>query len=345
MKTLAARHPWVRAGSIERIEGEPTDGGEVDLYSHKGRFIGRGLYNGRSRLRVRLYRWDAPAALDQAFWEERIARAVRLRKMIGYDDPHGAARVVYSEGDGLSGLIVDRYRDYLVVQVTGLGIAQRIDTFLDILERQFSPKGILLRTEPSIAKAEGLHIESGTVRGKAPEGPILIEENGVTFGVDLVGGHKTGFYLDQRENRAAAARYMKKRRVLDVFCYTGGFAVTAARLGGAREVLGIDGAADALLLAKLNARQNAVSQVRFEQGDAFKTLESLASTGERFDAVILDPPKFARSRKQLREALKAYHWLNRLGVSVLEPGGVLVTCSCSGSVTQEDFIKMLYGVA
>lgn len=138
---------------------------------------------------------------------------------------------------------------------------------------------------------------------------------------------------------------MKKRRVLDVFCYTGGFAVTAARLGGAREVLGIDGAADALLLAKLNAQQNAASQVRFEQGDAFKTLEQLASSGERFDAVILDPPKFARSRKQLREALKAYHWLNRLGVSVLEPGGVLVTCSCSGSVSQEDFIKMLYGVA
>lgn len=181
LKTLAARHPWVRAGSIERIEGDPTDGGEVDLYSHKGRFIGRGLYNGRSRLRVRLYRWDAPAALDRKFWEERIARAVRLRQMIGYDDANGAARVVYSEGDGLSGLIVDRYRDYLVVQVTGLGIAQRIDTFLDILQQHFSPKGIVLRTEPSIAKAEGLQIESGTVRGKAPEGPILIEENGVTF--------------------------------------------------------------------------------------------------------------------------------------------------------------------
>jgi 23S rRNA (cytosine1962-C5)-methyltransferase len=174
---------------------------------------------------------------------------------------------------------------------------------------------------------------------------LIISDNGLQYEVDLAEGQKTGFYLDQRENRVAAARYCRDRRVLDMFCYSGGFAMAAAALGGAREVLGVDTSQRAVELARANAERNGIRNVRFQQGDGFDTLESLATVGERFDVVILDPPKFARSRGSLDEALRAYHWLNRLGVSLLPPGGILVTCSCSGHVSREDFLYMLVGVA
>lgn len=344
MKTLLTRHPWVRPGSVESIEGEPTDGEEVDLYTHKGRFLARGIYNSRSRLRVRLYRWDAPKPLDGAFWEARIDRAIALREILGLTANNGAARLIYSEADGLSGLILDRYGDYLVLQVTSLGVAHRLETIGEILFKRLRPKGILLRTDAAVARSEGLTLKEGLLRGEAPPGPVLIEEHGITYGVDLQTGHKTGFYLDQRENRAAA-RYLRKRRVLDVFCYTGGFSLAAARLGGAGEVLAIDSSDAAVTLARLNARQNAAGQVTVQQGEAFDALEAMATAGQKFGGLILDPPKFAPSKSRKKQALKAYHWLNRLGVSLLEPGGVLVTCSCSGSVSQEDFVKMLFGVA
>jgi 23S rRNA (cytosine1962-C5)-methyltransferase len=163
--------------------------------------------------------------------------------------------------------------------------------------------------------------------------------------VDLESGQKTGFYLDQRENRVAAARYLRGRRILDVFCYTGGFGLTAAALGGAREVLGLDSSQQAVALAEENARRNRLTNVRFQVGEAFETLEQFAQAGERFEAVILDPPKFAGHRRFLPKALRAYHWLNRLALSVLEPGGILVTCSCSGHVSREDFFHVLVGVA
>jgi 23S rRNA (cytosine1962-C5)-methyltransferase len=178
-----------------------------------------------------------------------------------------------------------------------------------------------------------------------PEEPVVLEENGLKYHVDLLGGQKTGFYLDQRDNRAAAARYLRDRRVLDLFCYTGGFSLAAAKLGGAREVLGIDSSKKAVAAAQANASLNGVGNVRFEDGDAFERLESLRKQGERFEAVVLDPPKFTRTRRGVAAALQAYHRLNRHAVEVLEPGGILVTCSCSGGVLREDFLDMLSGVA
>ena len=181
--------------------------------------------------------------------------------------------------------------------------------------------------------------------GELPQGPLTIVDGGLRYQVDLAGGQKTGFYLDQRENRKAAAAYFRDCRVLDMFCYSGGFALCASALGGARDVLGVDASRRAVALAQSNAQLNGLANVRFEAGDCFQRMESLRSAGEKFGGLVLDPPRFAHSRRSLDDALRAYHHLNRLGVELLEPGGILVTCSCSGHVTREDFFDMLLGVA
>lgn len=340
-----ARHPWVLDSAIERVEGLTADGDIVDLHNEKGKFIARGFINGQSRIRVRLYSWNAGETLDEAFWRSRLATAIEGRRELGYDDPLGAARLVFSEGDRLSGLIVDRYADYLAVQVTALGMALRLPQIAPILIELTDAKGIVLRTEKGIKQAEGLELRDGPYCGKTPGGTIEILENGLRFAVDLSEGQKTGCYLDQRENRKAAAGYLRGRRVLDMFSYNGGFGLAATALGEAAEILGVDASAKAVAAAEHNARVNGIANVRFQAGDAFKTLEQLAEAGEIFQAVILDPPKFARSRSSLADALRAYHWLNRLAIKVLAPGGILVTCSCSGHVSRQDFAEMLVGVA
>jgi len=345
VRTFLSRHPWVMDTSIDRIEGDPADGDVVDLLSEKGRFVARGIYNRRSRIRVRLYGWDAAEPLDAAFWRRRLEAAVRLRSLLGYDDRRGAARLVYSEGDWLSGLIVDRYADWLVVQVTALGMAQRLGEVLPILVELVQPKGIFVRTEQAMARMEGIEIVPGLHWGEAPEGPVVVLDGDLRCRVDLAEGQKTGLYLDQRENRRAAARYFGGRRVLDMFCYTGGFSLAASLWGGARECLGVDSSAKAVELAQVNARLNGLENLTFRTGDGFQVLQSLADAGERFGGVILDPPKFARSRAAVDDALRAYHWLNRLGMLVIEPGGILVTCSCSGAVGREDFFYALLGAA
>ena len=338
------RHPWVLASAVERVSGSPADGDAVDVCSHQGRFIARGIYNSRSRIRARLYAWDAAEQLDEAFWRRRIQSAIALRRQLGLDEPKGAVRLVFSEGDGLSGLIVDRYGDYLVVQPTALAIAVRLQTIADILEELTRPKAILLRTDRSTIKAEGLELTDGPYLGEAPAGPVTIEEHGLKFQVDLTAGQKTGFYLDQRDNRRAAALCCRGRRVLDMFCYTGGFSLAAAQ-AGAVEVLGVDASQHAVALAAENAALNGLKQASFRCGDCFRTMQELIDAGERFGAVILDPPRFARSRRNVPEALRAYHWLNRLACELLEPEGMLVTCSCSGHVGREQFLEMLLGVA
>jgi 23S rRNA (cytosine1962-C5)-methyltransferase len=340
------RHPWVLDKAIESVEGSVADGDVVDLVSDKGKRIGRGVYNSKSRIRVRLYAWGSSVGpLDDAFWRTKLEAAVALRTTLGYDRPEGAARVVFSESDGLSGLIVDRYAEYLAVQVTSLAMAVRLPTLVPMLVDLLHPKGVFLRTEKGVTVAEGMEHKDGLFWGQAPSGPVFIEEHGLRYGVDLAEGQKTGFYLDQRQNRLAAAKYVRDRRVLDMFSYSGAFSLTASRLGGAREVIGVDTSEKAVALAKGNARLNEVTNVRFESADAFAALDQLVARHERFGVVFLDPPKFARSRQAVGEALQAYHRINRLAVDLLEPGGILVTSSCSGHVTREDFLEMLAGVS
>jgi 23S rRNA (cytosine1962-C5)-methyltransferase len=340
------RHPWVLDSAVASVEGTPAAGDVVDLATHDGRFVARGLWNPHSRIRVRLYAFEAATKLDDAFWRGRIEAAVALRKDLGLDDRAGAARLVNSEGDDLSGLIVDRYGDYLAVQVTALAMATRLEAFCDTLEATVAPRGILLRgAERGLAKLEGLALPDRLVRGAAPAGPIFVHEHGLRFGVDLAEGQKTGYYLDQRDNRHAAARHARGRRVLDMFCYSGGFAVACAVSGGARSVLAVDASGRAVALARANAELNGAANVTVEESDAFDKLDALAAAGERFGMIVLDPPKFARSRAAADDALRAYHRINRVAVGLLEPGGILVTCSCSGSVTRDDFHRMLAGVA
>jgi 23S rRNA (cytosine1962-C5)-methyltransferase len=340
------RHPWVLDSAVLRVEGDPADGDVVDLATHDRSFVARGLWNSQSRLRVRLYAFDAASKLDAELWTRRIASAVALRTTLGLDDAAGAARLINSEGDDLSGLIVDRYGDYLAVQVTALAMARRLDTICDALEDLVAPKGILLRgAERGLAKLEGLALVDRLVRGAAPTGPIFVHEHGLKFGVDLAEGQKTGYYLDQRDNRQAAAAYARGRRVLDMFCYSGGFAVACAVTGRAQSVLAVDSSGKAAALARGNADLNGATTIAVEAVDAFEKLDALAAAGERFGMVILDPPKFARSRAGIDDALRAYHRINRVAVGLLEPGGILVTCSCSGSVSREDFLQMLAGVA
>jgi len=339
------RHPWVLDSAIDRIDGSPADGDVVDLFSDQESFIARGIFNSRSRIHVRLYTWNEAEALDEVFWRRRLESALRLRSVLGYDQPEGAARLVFSEGDGLSGLIVDRYGDYLVIQVTALAVANRLPLIVPMLVELVRPQGILLRTERDIVRAEGLDLVPGLAWGQIPEGPIEILDQGLRYSVDLAEGQKTGLYLDQRENRTVTARYMNDRRMLDMFCYTGGFSLSAAAVGKAREVLGFDSSQRAVAQAQTNAERNGLHNVRFECGDVFDTLHALKTAGEQFDGIVLDPPKFARSRGAVEDALRAYARLNRLAIDLLAPGGILVTCSCSGHVTRDDFFFMLVGVA
>jgi len=340
------RHPWVLDTAVLRLDGTPADGDVVDLATHDGTFVARGLWNSSSKLRVRLYAFNAATRLDDGLWKSRIASAVALRQSLGLGDAGGATRLVNSEGDDLSGLIVDRYGEWLCVQVTALAMSHRLDTICDALESLVAPKGILLRgAERGLAKLEGLHLPDRLVRGTAPSGAIFVTEHGLKFGVDLTEGQKTGFYLDQRDNRQAATRFARGRRVLDMFCYSGGFATACAVSGGARSVLAVDSSAKATALAKANADLNGAANVAVETADAFEKLAALKTAGDHFGMVILDPPKFARSRASLDDAMRAYHRINRLAVDLLEPGGILVTNSCSGAVSREDFLVMLAGVA
>jgi len=341
-----ARHPWVFAGSIDRVEGDPTPGAEVAVVSREGQFVARGLYNPFSAIRARLYRWeDEP--LDEPFWRDRLAAALRLRSgVLALPQGEGSAsRLVFSESDGLSGLTVDRYGPWLVAQFTSLALFERRELLTTILSELTGASGIVLRTERGMASQEGLEAEDGTIFGAEPTGPVEVVEHELTYRVDVRTGQKTGFYLDQRDNRLAVAGHAKGKRVLDLFCYTGGFALNALKHGGAAHALGIDVSAAAVEAARANAVANGLHAARFEASDAFEALDRLRASGQKFGLVICDPPKFARHPKALEDALKGYLRLNRAALDVLEPDGVLVTCSCSGHVERGMFADMLGQVA
>ena len=337
------RHPWVFAGAIDRVEGDPVAGDVIDIVSNTGNFIARGLYNPISRIRARLYSWNEAEALDESFWRTRIEQAVALRKQLFRGSAsERACRMVFSEADGLSGMTVDRYGDFLMVQWTSFALAQRSAVILDALKQSLHPKGIWLRTEKGIGEMEGLEIRDGLLDGETPPRPLLFEEHGLQFAVDVVEGQKTGYFFDQRDNRKAAAGYAKDGSVLDMFCYTGGFGIAAAAIGGAREVLCVDSSQSALDIAQSNAERNGVAErMRFENSNAYRKLEELQEQGTKFDVVILDPPKMARNQSGVEKAIRGYFSLNRLAVDLLPPGGILVTCSCSGLVGRGDFEDMI----
>ena len=339
-----ARHPWVYAGAIASLHGQPADGDEVDLVAHTGNWIARGLYNSQSKIRVRLYNWTPDQPLDRAFFRDRLQSAITLRRQLGLLEPGTACRLVFSEGDGLSGLVVDRYDRWLVLQFTALGLAQRRDLLADLLDELLQPVGQFLRTERGIGQLEGLPLQDGPLRGSPPDAPIEINEHGLRFRVHLTEGQKTGFYLDQRDNRQMVAPLAVGRRVLDAFCYSGGFALHAARAGAA-EVVGVDSSEAALTLAHDNARINGLSNVYFVRADVFADLDARVRRGEQFGLIILDPPKFARRKDAVEEALRGYRRLHTLALRLLEPEGYLVSCCCTGLIDLSMLEQLLAQVA
>jgi 23S rRNA (cytosine1962-C5)-methyltransferase len=341
------RHPWVYPGAIAAVEGEPADGAVVDLVTHGGQFIAHGLFNSQSKIRVRLFTWNPDTLLDDAFFREQLATAIRLRRDLGLMEPRTGCRLVNSEGDGLSGCTVDRYDEWLVVQFTSLALAQRRELFADLLTELLHPAGIYLRTERGIGQLEGLELHDGPLRGSPPAGPIEIDEDGLTFLVNLAEGQKTGSYLDHRDNRRAVARLAKGRRVLDAFCYSGGFGLHAAR-AGATEVVGVDQSEAALALAQRNAERNGLAQLSFIRADVFDYLDTLIAQGQHFGLIVLDPPKFARDRHAVEEALRGYRRLQARSLRLLDTDGYLVTCCCSGLITPdmlEDTLAQVAGEA
>ena len=350
-----ARHPWVFSSAIRQLEvdGSRTDekdiaaGSVVRLMSAKGEFIAYGLYNPHSAIRVRLYSWEEtmPAGID--LWKQRIDDAASIREHIfSHDSSVNSYRLIFSEADHFSGLIVDKYADWLLVQFTSRALYEHSETIIQQLEERIGPRGIWLRTEKGIRDAESLDVSDGLVQGEPPPRPLFLDENGIRFGIDVIEGQKTGFFLDQRDNRRAVSQYVTGHRVLDVYCYTGGFGITAARLGQPKSVLGIDSSAAAIAAAQANAEMNEVGSIcRFEQGDARELMEAFRADERTFDTVIVDPPRMARRRSGIDNALRGYQKINRLAVDLIPSGGLLVSCSCSGLVDRSAFEQMLASVA
>jgi 23S rRNA (cytosine1962-C5)-methyltransferase len=338
-----ARHPWVHAHALAE-DGETLACGQVvDLLDHDGNWVARGLVNPASRLRIRLYAFDSSLELGEQFWSARIDAAIQRRRLCGPAEPDGAERLIFSESDLISGLIVDRYAHFLGVQFTSAALMRWRDPIVDYLQSALDARGVMVRVDSKTAKHEGIEASDGEYRGAELTAPILYRQNGLELAVDIRHGQKTGGYLDQRFNHEAVGKYLGGRRVLDVCCYSGGFGLVAAK-AGAVSVVGIDSSESALAAARQAAERNGVESIEFRKADCFDELKRMGEEGEQFDAVILDPPRFAGSRHQIDNALRAYTRLNASAIDLLPSGGILATCSCSGRVSRSDFLNMLLDV-
>ncbi|MGN6322118.1 MAG: class I SAM-dependent rRNA methyltransferase [Dyella sp.] len=332
-------HPWVWSAQVHKPEARIPPGSVVDVVDAKDRFVGRGFWNGHARIALRLLAADPSESIDAAWIAARIDRAVALRRgLLQLDAVTDAWRVVHSEGDGLSGLIVDRYADILVVEYFAAGMWKFRDAIHAALLRQFPGSRLYWFAETHVQKQESFDCRVA----EAPQ-PVEVHEHGLRFHAAPGYGHKTGFFADQRENRRRFAELARGRRVLDLCCNAGGFAVHAMA-GGAREATGVDMDAGILEIARANAAANNLG-IRFEQADIFEWLRQASERGERYDAVILDPAKLTRDRSKVIDALKKYFAMNRLALDVIPPGGLLLTCSCTGLVSEGDFLEMLRRVA
>ena len=321
----------------------PHPGDAVRLLTAEGEFIAWGLFNPSSAIRVRLYSWDEEQQLTDQFWAERVALSVASRVRLFGDGPElRACRLISSEGDGLSGLTVDRYGDFLLLQWTSLALSQREAVIVSTLQKLLQPLGIWRRTDTAVSDKEGFLAGEGLVSGSEPPNDLSVIEHGIEYRVDIRSGQKTGFYFDQRDNRLAVAKLCAGRRVLDICTYSGGFALTALAKGHAEHATAIDGSASAIELATGNAQRNGLAdRVTFIKSDAWAYLEEARKRGDRYDVVILDPPKLAKGRNQIDAARRGYHGLNSMALGVLEPNGVLATCSCSGLISRNDFEDVL----
>jgi len=329
-------HPWIFQKMVEKPAMRLPPGSVVDILDRTGQWVGRGFYNGHSRIALRVLTSDPDEAIDDAFFARRIGQAVALRRdWLGLDAVSNAYRLVHSEGDGLSGLVVDRFGSLIVLEFFSAGMYRFRSAIESALASHFPDGRFYWFAEEHVQKQE-----SFDCRSPEPPSPEIITENGVRFRVAPGSKHKTGFFLDQRDNRRRLASFCKGKRVLDLCCNSGGFAVYAKALGEADEVIGVDLDEQALALARQNAGLNQV-RVRFVQADLFPWLRDMIAAGQRFDVVVLDPAKQTRDREEVGYAMKRYLDMNRLALQAVSPGGIFLTCSCTGLVSEADFLDTI----
>jgi 23S rRNA (cytosine1962-C5)-methyltransferase len=330
-------HPWVFANEIDTVDPAAQDGDILTLLSHEGRFVGQGYYNSRSQIRIRLLSRDPNARIDDAYFHDQLLRCWHYRQQLGYTEN---CRLVFGEADGLPQLIIDKFNDYFVIQTLALGMDRWKPALVAALEKIFQPKGIYERNDVPVRELEGLPQQKGFL--SAPfDTRIQIQENGLKFHVDLEQGQKTGYFLDQQDNRRAIRNLVRDAEVLGAFTYTGTFEVHAAYYG-ARSVLGLDISAAAVEMANANAALNGLSdRCRFEAANAFDVLKSWGKEGRSYDVVMLDPPAFTKSRETIQKAITGYKEINLRGMKLIRPGGFLVTSSCTNLVPPELFLQII----
>ncbi|CCN34087.1 Ribosomal RNA large subunit methyltransferase [Vibrio nigripulchritudo SO65] len=347
-KSLRRKHPWIFSRGIEKVTGEPGLGETVDVFSHNGQWLAKAAFSPKSQIRARVWTFDKSDSVDQAFFEKRLNDAQLLREDIIERDGLTGYRLIAAESDGLPGITIDKYDSYLVCQLLSAGAEYHKENLVKALVACFPNHNVYERSDVSVRKKEGLEETVGVLHGELPPKFVSIEENGVKINVDIVNGHKTGFYLDQRDSRQQAMKYVKGKEVLNCFSYTGGFGLYAMK-GEASRVINADVSQPALDTAKLNAEQNGfdVSKKRavFLNADVFKLLREYRDQGTMFDVVIMDPPKFAESKSQLNGACRGYKDINMLAMQILKPGGTLLTYSCSGLMENDLFQKIIADAA
>lgn len=345
-KKCAARilqgHLWVFDNEIMGVEGAYTNGDVVYVTDHKGRVIGKGYINDRSKIVIRILTFR-DEEIDRAFFRQRIEEAVDYRRSLGYP-PDGSFRVVFSEGDLLPGLIVDKYGDILSLQILTLGMERWKEEIVDILKELIHPETIIERSDVEVRRKEGLEPTKGVLWGKGQE-KTLITLDGLKFEIDLMEGHKTGFYLDQQENRRLIRPYVAGRRVLDAFSYTGAFALYAAKYG-AKEVLALEDSGKVMEGLKQNiGRNHFEDRITVEKGNAFQWLRDRYKASERFDCIVLDPPSFVREKAARDGAVRGYKDINLMALKLLTDGGYLITSCCSQNISPDQFLDIIHDAA
>ena len=343
-RSLARRHPWVFSGAVTRVEGDPQPGDTVLVKGADGNGLGLAAYSPASRIRARMWTFDPTEQVTAGFVATRVTAAAERRSALLSSGHTDSARLVFSEADGVPGLIADRYGDTIVCQLTTVGADAWREVLADALFALPGVECVYERSDADVREREGLQARVGLMRGRAPSPDLVANEGGFRFAVEVEGGHKTGFYLDQRDARAAMAQWAPGRSVLNVFSYTGAFSVIAAR-SGASAVTSIDSSGPALAVAVRNGELNGVDVGELIEGDAFTTLRGLRDRAKQYDLILLDPPKLANTEQQLDKASRAYKDLNLLAAKLLAPSGVLMTWSCSGAMSMDLFQKVVAGAA
>lgn len=345
-KSLLRRHPWVFSGAISRVEGNAISGETVDVCDHKGSWLAKAAWSPQSQIRARVWSWQADETIDIAFFEQKIRKAGQWRQWLAKADSLDSYRLIAGESDGLPGVTIDKFSDYLVVQLLSAGAEYQRPAIITALQNCFPECSIYDRSDVSVRKKEGLPLSHGLISGQQPPALLPISEHGMKLLVDIKAGHKTGYYLDQRDSRFALRRYSENARVLNCFSYTGGFAVSAL-MGGCQEVISVDTSEAALDIARQNVELNQLplSKAQFIRDDVFKLLRTYRDTGEKFDVIVMDPPKFVENKNQLAGAYRGYKDINMLAMQLLNPGGILLTFSCSGLMTVDLFQKVVADAA